>query len=225
MIAELASAATLGILTAISPCPLATNIAAVSFLGRHVGSPRRSLLSGLLYVAGRTLGYTVLAAALTAGLLAAASTSSALGRTAGLLVGPVLLVAGGMVLGWIPAPSWGSSGRALTERLAQRGDGVAAFLMGVLFALSFCPSSAALFFGSLIPLATRAQSTIAVPVAFGAATGMPVLAFAVLVATGSHGVGRYFDRIQSVERWLRAATGAILVLVGLYLCLESNLGL
>lgn len=225
MIAELASAVTLGILTAISPCPLATNIAAVSFLGRHVGSPRRSLLTGIAYVAGRTLCYTLLAAALTAGLLAAAGTSSALGRYAGLLVGPVLVVAGGMLLGWIPAPALGPSGGKLAERLARRGDGIAAFLMGVLFALSFCPSSAALFFGSLIPLATRAESTIAVPVAYGTATGVPVLAFAGLIAAGGHGLGRLFDRIQSFERRLRAATGAILVLVGLYLCLGSNLGL
>lgn len=223
--AELASAATLGILTAISPCPLATNIAAVSFLGRHVDSPRRSLQSGILYVAGRTLCYALLAAALTAGLLAAAATSSTLGRYAGLLTGPVLVLAGGMLLGWIPAPGFGSSAGKLTERLAQRGDGIAAFVMGILFALSFCPASAALFFGSLIPLATRTESTIAVPVVFGAATGLPVLVFAVLIAAGGHGLGRVFDRLRSTERYLRAATGIVLVGIGLYLCLRSNLGL
>lgn len=225
MIPELATAATLGMLTAISPCPLATNIAAVSFLGRHVDSPARSLWSGALYVAGRTLTYTLLAAALTAGLLAATATSSALGRYVGLLVGPVLVVAGGMLLGWIPAPGFGTSGGKLTERLAQRGDGLAAFLMGILFALSFCPSSAALFFGSLIPLATRAESAVAVPIAFGAATGLPVLAFAVLIAAGGHGLGRTFDRLRSIERWLRVVTGVTLVAIGLYLCLRSNLGL
>lgn len=224
MIAELASAAALGLLTAISPCPLATNVAAVSFLGRHVGSPRRSLASGLLYVAGRTLCYTLLAAALTAGLLAAASTSGVLGRYAGLLVGPVLVIAGGMLLGWIPSPRLPSAGGKLSERLAKRGDCFAAFGMGVLFALSFCPASAALFFGSLIPLATKAESTIAVPIAFGIATGLPVLIFAVLIAAGTHAVGRLFDRIKSVERWLRIATGAGLVLVGLYLSLRTNFG-
>ena len=224
MIAELASAATLGILTAISPCPLATNIAAVSYLGRHVESPRRSLVSGALYVAGRTLGYTALAGVLTAGLLAAASTSEALARYAGLLVGPVLLVAGGMLLGWIPSPSVGSLGGRFTGRLAERGDGVAAFLMGVLFALSFCPSSAALFFGSLLPIAARANSPVAVPITYGVATGLPVLVFAVLVATGSRRLGVMFDRVRSFERWLRIATGAVLVVVGLYLCLRANLG-
>lgn len=225
MIAELASATTLGLLTAISPCPLATNIAAVSYLGRHAGTPRRSLWSGATYVAGRTICYAVLAAALVGGLLAAATASSVLNRYFGLLVGPVLIVAGGMLLGVIPAPSFGNAGGKLSDKLASRGDAAGAFMLGVVFALSFCPSSAALFFGSLVPLAAKSESAIAVPVAYGVATGMPVLAFAVVIALGGHGVGNAFDRVKSIEKWLRLATGLILVGVGLFLCLKTNFGL
>ena len=115
MIAELASAATLGLLTAISPCPLATNIAAVSYLGRHADTPHRSIWSGTAYVAGRTICYALLAAALVGGLLAAATASSLLNRYFGLLVGPVLIIAGGMLLDVIPAPSFGSASGKLSK--------------------------------------------------------------------------------------------------------------
>ncbi len=225
MIAEIVSAATLGLLTAISPCPLATNVAAISYLGRHAGTPRRSFWSGAAYVAGRTICYTLLAAALVGGLLAAATASSVLNRYFGLLVGPVLIIAGGMLLGVIPAPSFGDASGKLSERLASRGDALGAFLLGVVFALSFCPSSAALFFGSLVPLAAKSESAIAVPVTYGVASGLPVLAFAAAIALGGHGVGRAFDRVKSVEKWLRLATGLVLVGVGMFLSVRTNLGL
>ncbi|MCB9832124.1 MAG: sulfite exporter TauE/SafE family protein [Planctomycetes bacterium] len=225
MIAELATAASLGLLTAVSPCPLATNVAAVSFLGRHAQSPRRSLTSGLAYVAGRTLCYTALAAILAAGMLAAATASAALGRYVGLLLGPVLVIAGALLLGLLPAPSFGEVGSGVRDALGKRGDALGAFALGVLFALSFCPSSAALFFGSLLPLTTRSGSVILVPVTYGIATGLPVLVFAVMVALGSRQIGRTFDRIKAVEGKIRLLTGLVLIGIGIYYCLRSNFGL
>lgn len=225
MIPALLTAAWLGLLTAISPCPLATNIAAVSYLGRHAERPSRALSSGVAYILGRTLCYTALAGALAAGLLAATTASATFGRLVGLLVGPLLVIAGAMLTGILPLPTFGSSAGKLTERLGQRGDALGAFLLGVVFALSFCPTSAALFFGSLVPLATKTESTFLVPSVFGIATGLPVLVFAVLIAAGGHGVGRAFDRLKAVESWLRIGTGLVLIGVGLYLCLKTNLGL
>lgn len=223
MIAALLTASWLGLLTAISPCPLATNVAAVSYLGRHATRPARSLWAGLAYVLGRMLCYTVLAAALASGMLAATTASSTFGRVVGLLVGPVLLVAGAMLLGLLPAPSFGSAGR-LSQRLGDRGDALGAFGLGVVFALSFCPSSAALFFGSLVPLAVRAESRLLVPAVYGASTGLPALVFACLIAAGAHGVGRTFDKLKAVERWLRWLTGLLLMAIGAYLCIRTNLG-
>lgn len=220
--AELASAATLGLLTAISPCPLATNIAAVSYLGRHAGTPRRSAVSGVAYVLGRTLCYTALAAVLAGGLLAAATASAALNRFIGLLVGPVLIIAGGMLMGFIPAPSFGTRAGAVSERLAGRGDALGAFVLGVVFAISFCPSSAAIFFGSLIPLAAESDSAIVIPLTYGIATGAPVLVFALGIAFGARGIGRAFDQVARIERWLRILAGLVLVGVGLYLCVRTN---
>lgn len=221
MIPELISAATLGLLTAISPCPLATNIAAVSFIGRHAETPARSLRVGLAYVVGRTLCYVLLAAVLAAGLLAAASTSAALSRILGLLVGPVLVIAGAMLAGLIPLPNWSFPGRAVAARLAGRGDSVGAFALGALFALSFCPSSAALFFGGLVPLATRAHSSVFVPMVFGIATGVPALIFAILISSGVHSAGRAFDRLAAIEKWLRRIAALMLIGVGVYLCIKA----
>lgn len=225
MTTELLSAATLGLLTAISPCPLATNIAAVSFLGRHAGSPLRSLWASLAYVAGRALCYTVLAAALVTGLLAAATASAALSGYIGMFVGPVLVIAGGMLLGLVPAPAFGSVSARLSEKLASRGDAAGGFLLGIVFALSFCPSSAALFFGSLVPLAAKLQSPVTVPISYGIATGLPVVVFAVIIAIGGHGLGRAFNKVRSVETWLRRLTGLTLLAIGLHFCLFTNFGL
>jgi cytochrome c biogenesis protein CcdA len=226
MTAAILTAAWLGLLTAISPCPLATNIAAVSYLGRHAARPARALRSGVAYVAGRTLCYTLVAAALAAGLLAAATVSDTVSRVIGLLVGPVLIVAGAMLLGILPMPKLrGRAQGKLADRLASRGDALGAFLLGIVFALSFCPVSAAIFFGSLIPLAARSQSVVLVPATFGVMTGVPVLAFACIIAAGGHGLGKAFDRVKAVERWLRAITGVVLMAVGLYLSLRTNLGL
>lgn len=225
MITALVSAVWLGVLTAISPCPLATNVAAVGFLGRHASRPRRAVLAGVLYVLGRTVCYTVLAAGLSLGLLAAVQTSSALGRIGGLLVGPVLIVAGAMMLGLIPAPSFGGTSAQLMQRLGSRGDLAGAGLLGVLFALSFCPASAAIFFGGLLPLAAKSGSVIWVPMAYGVATGVPVLVFAVLLAGGSNRIGRIFERVQQVEKYLRAGTAGLILAIGFYLTLRLNFGL
>lgn len=225
MIAELASAATLGLLTAVSPCPLATNIAAVSCFGRHAGTPGRSIRASLAYVAGRSGCYAALAWLLVSGLLAAATASEALNRYFGLLVGPVLVIAGGMLLGVIPAPNIGTTGTRFAERLAARGDALGGLLLGVVFALSFCPSSAALFFGSLVPLAAKSGSALLIPIAYGVATGLPVLVFAIMIAAGGHGVGKAFDRVKAVERWFRIAAALVLIGVGLFVCFRTNLGL
>jgi cytochrome c-type biogenesis protein len=224
MIAAMLTAAWLGLLTAVSPCPLATNVAAVGFLGRHAANPRKALLSGLSYVLGRTICYTAIAAGLAFGILAAVQTSATLSRMVGLLVGPLLIIAGAVMFGWIKLPSFGLSA-GISERLGRRSDLTGAALLGALFALSFCPASAAIFFGGLVPLTASSESVLVLPVIYGVATGLPVLAFAVLLAAGGHGIGRVFAAVQRIESWFRRATAILLVAIGLYLIARTNLRL
>jgi threonine/homoserine/homoserine lactone efflux protein len=221
-----ASALWLGILTSISPCPLATNIAAVSFLGRRVDSPRMVIGGGLLYAFGRTIAYVVLGALLLAGLMSAPGVSIFLQRNMNRIVGPLLIVVGLFLLELfrVRLPGPGRSGEGLGAKLAARGMWGAAPL-GALFALSFCPVSAALFFGSLVPLALEMRSPVLLPTFYGVGTALPVALFAILVAVGARGVGLAFDRLTLVERWARRALAVIFIGVGIYMTLSFTLGL
>jgi cytochrome c biogenesis protein CcdA len=220
------SAVWLGILTSISPCPLATNVAAISYLGRRVDSPRHVLGGGLLYTVGRTVAYVTLGFVCVMGLLSMPEVSRFLQRHMNRILGPVLIVAGVFLLEVIRPvlPGLGRRGEKLRERLQSKGVWGAAPL-GALFALSFCPVSAALFFGSLVPLAVRFDSPVLFPTLYGAGTALPVVGFAVLVAFGARFVARAFDRLAVVERWARRLTGVVFVVVGIYMTVIYTLGI
>jgi cytochrome c biogenesis protein CcdA len=224
-----ASALWLGVLTSISPCPLATNIAAISFVGRRVEKTRLVLWGGLLYTAGRTLAYVVLAGLLVAGLLAAPALSQFLQKSMNQILGPVLIVAGMFLLellslGWIGGDSEGGLGKIgrRVREWAERDDSLgvwSAGVLGILFALSFCPVSAAIFFGSLIPLSVKENSVVVMPVLYGVGTALPVFGFALLIALGAHRVGETFNRLSQFARYARRVTGGLFVVVGIYFCL------
>lgn len=215
----IASAFWLGILTSISPCPLATNIAAISFVGRRVGSPAKVFLSGLLYTAGRTLTYAVLGVLLVSSLLSAPYISHVLQKYMNKALGPILIIVG-MVL--VELIQINFSGSSVSEKMQKRVEALGmwgALLLGVVFALSFCPVSAAFFFGSLLPLALRCESAMTLPSAYGVATGLPVLMFAVFIALGAKRVGKAYNMLVPFEKWARRITGGIFIIVGIYYCL------
>lgn len=215
----IASAAWTGVLTAISPCPMATNVAAISFIGRRVGHPRAALLTGLLYTLGRTLVYVCLACLLVSSLLAAPTVSLALQKYMNKLLGPLLILLGMVLLDLIALPLRGSRlGERVGQRVADWGVW-AGLVLGVVFALSFCPASAALYFAGLIPLAIKYESRVLLPVVYGIATALPVVLFAVLLAVSTQVVGRVFDRLSAFERVARRITGWVFVAVGVYFCL------
>jgi cytochrome c-type biogenesis protein len=213
------SAFWLGILTSISPCPLATNIAAVSYVGRNVTGTWKVLLSGLLYTVGRMTVYVIIGVILVKSLLAAVNISFFLQTHVNKFLGPILIVVGMVLVGLI---SFNVGGFGQTKRLERWVDALGlggAFLLGAVFALSFCPVSAALFFGSLIPIAVTTKSSLLVPSVYGAATGLPVLVFAGLFAAGVHRIGPIYEAITRREAWIRRLTGIIFILVGIYYCL------
>ena len=205
-----------GVLTSISPCPLATNIAAISFVARKVGRMRAVLLSGLLYAAGRTAAYLALGALIMGGLLASGEIALFLQRYLNQALGPALVLVGMLLLGMIgTAASVSLVGGGVQARAAKGGVGWAA-LLGLLFALSFCPVSAGLFFGVLIPLAVSNDSVFVLPLVYGVGTAAPVIAFALLVAFASQRLGAAFDRLTQIERWVRRITGVIFIFAGVY---------
>ena len=209
----------LGVLTSISPCPLATNIAAISFIGRRVGNSRHVFLSGVLYTLGRTFTYLFLGVLLVKSLLSAPHVSHSLQTNMNKILGPILIVVGMFLLELF---RFSVPGLGLSEKMKRRVEGMGmggAALLGIVFALSFCPVSAALFFGSLIPLAVKSGSETLLPSVYGVGTALPVVMFAVLIAFGAHSVGKVFDRITQVERWARRITGVVFIGIGIYFSL------
>jgi cytochrome c biogenesis protein CcdA len=217
------SALWLGILTSISPCPLATNIAAVSYVGRRVGSGRAVLLSGVLYTAGRILVYLILGAASVWSLMSMVSVSSFLQGTFPRLIGPILIALGLLLLGVFEftLPSLGVNDKL--QKKVDRAGVWGAGVLGLVFALAFCPVSAGLFFGGLVPLAVDQSSPLVLPLVYGLGTALPVIVFAALLAVGAGWLGRALDRVQVFERWARRVTAVVFVGVGIYETLRSTL--
>jgi len=214
------SALWLGVLTSISPCPLATNIAAISYIGRKVGNSRQVFLTGLLYTIGRTLAYLGLAFVLVASVLSVPQISLFLQKYMHLVLGPILIIVGMFLLGLIQL-SMGGGG--MSQGLQKRVDAMGvwgALLLGVVFALTFCPTSAALFFGSLIPLSLKVNSSVTLPAIYGVGTALPVMVFAVLLATSAQSVGKAYNVLAKIEWWARMLTGWIFILVGIYFSLK-----
>jgi cytochrome c-type biogenesis protein len=225
LLVALGSALWLGILTSISPCPLASNVAAISFVGRGVGNPRRVLAAGLVYSFGRALTYVLVGMLVVSSVLSVPRVSFFLQQRMNQVLGPLLIVIGiGMLIRFrVPMPSW-----SLSQNLQRRaaGSGIAgAGLLGILFALSFCPVSAGLFFGALIPIAVNAHSRVLLPATYGLGTGLPVVVFAVLLVMGAQWIGRAFRVLTKIERAARPITGAIFILAGLYLTATHIFGL
>lgn len=222
----LLSALWLGLLTSVSPCPLASNIAAISFIGRKAHNPRHVLLSGMLYTAGRTVAYVGLGALVMTGLLASGVLSRFLQQYLNQILGPVLILTGLLLLEWLGGNGldFKLAGGRLQERAARGGPGWA-FVLGVLFALSLCPVSAGLFFGGLVPLAVAQQSRLALPALFGVGTAVPVIGFSLLIAFAARQVGTWFNRLAGVEKWVRFSTGMVFILAGIYYCLIHIYGI
>lgn len=220
-----ASALWLGILTSISPCPFATNIAAISYVSRTMDNPRKVLGSVLIYILGRTLTYTGLGILLVYSLLSVPSLSHYLQKYMHLALGPILILVGMVLLELISfnMPGFGSS-----ERMQARIDSlgaIGALLLGILFALSFCPVSAALFFGSLLTIAVRNESGVVLPLLYGIATSLPVAVFALLIAFGMQRLSDAFKTLTGFEKWARRATGVIFIGIGAYYSLTKIFGL
>jgi len=206
----------LGILTSISPCPLATNIAAMSYLGKKVGRAGQVLLSCAAYTLGRAIVYVGLGLLIAESLLSIPGASNFLQKYMNKLLGPILILVGMFLLELLTFDFRVSAGsEQLREKAAARGI-LGAGLLGVLFALAFCPVSAALFFGSLVPLSIEHRSPIAFPCLYAVGTALPVLAFALLLALGAQQVGKVFTQVSRIEWWARRITGAVFVVAGIY---------
>ena len=200
----------LGLLVALSPCPLTTNLAALAYIGRRSTEPTVVAYYGVLYTLGRMASYTLLIALLVLVGIEASGLAGPLQNVGQYLLGPLLVVAGLVVLGALPLPLPAGLGArvAAPERLAERGP-LGAFGLGALFALAFCPYSAALFFGALLPLALGSSGGVVLAPAFAVGTGLPVLVAALLLSAGVTRLAGWLEttaRVEPILRWLAGLT-------------------
>jgi cytochrome c biogenesis protein CcdA len=214
--APLLAAFALGLLTAISPCPLATNITATAYIAKTITSKKKVLLSGLLYTLGRMFSYTTLGAIIYFGAskFQVAKLFQGNGEK---FIGPVMIIIGLIMLGVIKFNflSKGNLTDRLSEKFKDKGL-LGSFLLGVVFALAFCPYSGALFFAMLIPMTLSASAGLGLPVVFSIGTGLPVIFFAFVIAFSMEKLGMYFKAISKVEKVMRIVAGIIFIITGLY---------
>jgi cytochrome c biogenesis protein CcdA len=215
----IASSIWLGILTSVSPCPLATNIAAISFVSQNITQKRIVFLSGVFYAFGRSLTYITLGILIIKTLIDVPIISNFLQRYVNKILGIVLILVGMILLDLIRMTlSLPSASENVINKFTGKGL-IGALPLGILFALAFCPVSAALFFGGLIPIALKAQSGIVLPMIYGIGTGLPVLIFSFLVAIGANYVNKLYQKITRIEFYTKKVTGIIFILVGVYYAL------
>jgi len=219
------SAVGMGVVTALAPCPLALNVAAMSYVGRRIDRPARVLAAGLLYALGQMLAYVGLAAVLALGTLSVDRVARAVQSIAGQALGPLLIVVGMCLVGLLkfrlPSSEPSDRFRARIDALGVWG----ALPLGAVLALSFCPNTAAVYFLYLLPLAVKAQAPVLVPLCYGLGAAVPVLAFAGLVAGSAWSVGRAFGALAALDRWTRPVAGWLLIGVGIYQSLVHLFGI
>lgn len=210
------SAFILGLMTAISPCPLATNITATAFISKNISSKRKVFLSGLLYSLGRGFSYTVIGLILYFGA-SKFHIARFFNQNGEKYLGPLLIIIGLIMLNIIKLNFLGKSNfqEKLSERFKDKGL-LGSFLIGIIFALAFCPYSGALFFGMLIPMTIASADGLYLPIIFAFGTGLPVILFTYLLAFTAGKVGIFYNKITKIEKVMRTVAGVVFILTGLY---------
>lgn len=211
----LLSAFILGLMTAISPCPLATNISAIGFIGKDIENRNKVFYNGLIYTLGRAVAYTGLAAVIFLGAdqLALSGWFQQYGEK---ILGPLLIVIGFFMLGVLKInfPGMGKFAQKYQEK------GVSNFwevlFIGILFALAFCPYSGVLYFGMLMPMTVSSSSGLLLPVIFAIATGIPVIIFAWVLAYTVAGIGKLYNGLKVFEKWFRRVVAVLFIGIGVY---------
>ncbi len=210
------TAAILGLMTAISPCPLATNISAIGYISRDLDDRRRVFLNGLVYTLGRAITYVGIALIIFFGA-SQMDISGWFQRCGEKILGPVLIIIGFFMLDFIGFKLPGSMG-SFTERIGEKGrkSYLNTLLLGILFAVAFCPYSGVLYFAMLIPMTVASAEGLYLPLVFAIATGIPVIIFAWLLAYAVGNVGKVYSRLKSFELWFRRVVAVLFIGAGIW---------
>ena len=216
----------IGLMTAISPCPLATNITAIAYISRKIEHSKHTLLVGIIYTLGRMFIYVLIASLIVLAGMNTQGIALFLQKYGEKILGPLLVIFGLIMIELIKLPVMKSSRFIdnIKEKLSKKGY-VGSFFLGVLFALAFCPFSGVLYFGMLIPLALKAGDPLLVPGVFALATGLPVIVFSLILTYSVSKIGNIMNKVSHMEKVVRVGTSVIFILVGIYYIMKVNLGI
>ncbi len=205
----------LGLMTSISPCPLATNITAIGFISKDIDNRNRVFLNGLFYTLGRAVTYTLISFLIYLGA-DAFRFSGFFQKYGEKIIGPLLILIGILMLDLlsIRIPGWGGLASVMERKKSWRY--IDAVLLGMVFALAFCPYSGVLFFGMLIPMTVASASGLYLPVLFAIATGIMVVLFAWLLAYTVSGIGGIYNKIKVFELRFRRIIALLFIMAGVY---------
>ncbi|MHC1690454.1 MAG: aromatic aminobenezylarsenical efflux permease ArsG family transporter [Bacteroidales bacterium] len=209
------SALVLGFMTSISPCPLATNITAIGFISKDIDNRNRVFINGLLYTLGRAITYTAIALVLYLGA-DQFKFSGFFQQYGEKILGPLLIIIGLFMLDVIKIKFPGMGGLSSKMENKSRWSYFDAILLGMLFALAFCPYSGVLYFGMLVPMTISSASGLYLPVLFAIATGIPVIIVSWILAYTLSGIGGFYNKIKSFEIWFRRVIAILFIIVGIY---------
>lgn len=205
----------LGLMTAISPCPLATNITAVGFISKDIEDRKRVFINGLLYTLGRAISYTAIALIIYFGA-DQFKFSGFFQRYGEKILGPLLIIIGLFMLGVIKIKFPGVNGLTSKMETKTKWGYFDTILLGMVFALAFCPYSGVLYFGMLIPMTIGSASGLYLPIVFALATGIPVIIFAWILAFAVSGIGNVYNKVKTFELWFRKVIAVLFIAVGIY---------
>jgi sulfite exporter TauE/SafE len=205
----------LGFMTAISPCPLATNITAIGFISKDIENRNRVFFNGLFYTLGRAITYTGLALIIFLGV-DQLKFSGFFQRYSEKFIGPLLIIIGFFMLNLIKIrfPGLGKLASGMNKK--TRWSYFDAILLGLVFALAFCPYSGVLYFGMLMPMTVTSASGLYLPVVFAIATGIPVIILAWVLAYAVSGIGGLYNKIKTFELWFRRIIAVLFIGIGIY---------
>lgn len=205
----------LGLMTAISPCPLATNITAIGYLSKDFKNRKQVLFRGLVYTVGRAITYTLIGLIIFFGA-SQFKISGFIQQWGEKILGPILIVVGLLMLGLIKLNIMGIG--KLHDKIEQlnRNRFIDVLVMGIVFALAFCPYSGVLYFGMLIPLTITSVSGLYLPIVYAIATGIPVLIFTWIIAYSIANISLYFKRVKTFEYLFRRVVATVFIGIGIY---------
>lgn len=209
------SAFILGLMTSISPCPLATNITAVGYISKDFNNRKRVFLSGVIYTIGRAITYTTIGLIIFLGASQFAI-SGFIQQWGERILGPILIVSGLFMIGLIKLNINGIG--KLNDKIKQlnKNRHMDILLMGIVFALAFCPYSGVLYFGMLMPMTITSASGLYLPIIFAIASGIPVLIFTLIIAYSVSSVSKYFNRVKTFEYLFRRVVAVVFIGIGVY---------